>query len=68
MFTAKELEALLKISRKTVYGYVRNGLIPYVKFQSNVRFPKAEILQWIEAQSFRPQPQGLVRGGKRDAA
>ncbi len=54
MFTAKELERLLKISVKTIYRYVEQGLIPYVKIQSNVRFPKREILEWIERQSFRP--------------
>ena len=56
MFTAKELEALLKIDVKTIYGYVQRGLIPHVRIQSNVRFPKQEILDWIEKQSFRPRP------------
>jgi excisionase family DNA binding protein len=58
MLTAKELENMLKISVKTIYGYVQRGLIPYVKIQSNVRFPKEAILQWIEEQSYEP---GMVR-------
>ncbi|HEX2710621.1 MAG TPA: helix-turn-helix domain-containing protein [Candidatus Acidoferrales bacterium] len=56
MLTAKELEAILKISVKTIYSYVRRGLIPYVRIQSNVRFLKREIFQWIEKQSYRPSP------------
>jgi predicted site-specific integrase-resolvase len=36
--TAKDLEAVLKIDAKTIYSYVRRGLIPYVRIQRNVRF------------------------------
>lgn len=54
MLTAKELEAMLKINVKTIYGYVQRGLIPYVRIQSNLRFPKQAILEWIEEQSYRP--------------
>jgi len=55
LLTARDLEAILKISMKTIYGYVQRGLIPYVKIQSNVRFPKNEILIWIQDQSYRPK-------------
>lgn len=58
--TAKDLEAVLKIDAKTIYSYVQRGLIPYVKIQSNVRFSKREILDWIEKHSYRP-PQGRNR-------
>ncbi len=54
MFTAKELEQILKISVKTIYRYVQQGLIPYVRMQSNVRFPKQQIQKWIERQSYQP--------------
>ncbi|SPE25892.1 Excisionase family DNA binding domain-containing protein (modular protein) [Acidobacteriia bacterium SbA2] len=55
LMTARDLEAMLKIDVKTIYSYVQRGLIPYVKIQSNVRFPKQEILNWIEQQSHRPR-------------
>ena len=51
MLTARDLEAILKIDVKTIYGYVHRGLIPYVKIQSNVRFCKREILEWIDSRS-----------------
>lgn len=56
LLTAKELHGFLKISVKTIYGYVERGLIPYVRIQSNVRFPKRRILKWIEGQSYEPRP------------
>jgi excisionase family DNA binding protein len=58
LLTARELESMLKISTKTIYAYVQRGLIPYVKIQSNVRFPKSEILTWIKGQSYRPRTMG----------
>jgi len=64
MLTAKDLEALLKIDVKTIYAYVQKGLIPYVRIQSNVRFRREEILDWIERQSYRPQ-SGNANGAKR---
>ncbi len=55
MLTAKDLESLLKIDVKTIYAYVRQGLIPYVRIQSNIRFDKREILNWIEKRTFVPR-------------
>ena len=45
----------LGIDVKTIYMYVQKGLIPYVRIQSNVRFIREEILDWIEKQSYRPR-------------
>lgn len=59
MLTARDLEALLKIDVKTIYGYVQKGLIPYVKIQSNVRFRRDDIADWIE--SLRCVPRATAR-------
>ena len=56
MLTAKDLQALLKIDVKTIYGYGQRGLIPYVRIQSNVRFLKSEIVKWIEECRFQTRP------------
>ena len=53
--TAKDLEALLQIDRKTIYSYVERGLIPYVRIESNLRFAKHQILEWLEERSFQPR-------------
>jgi predicted DNA-binding transcriptional regulator AlpA len=60
MWTAKELEGLLKIDIKTIYGYVQRGLIPYVRVQSNVRFPKSAIRLWLKQNTFMPRSIGRL--------
>ena len=47
LLTAKEVEELLKIDVKTIYGYVQKGLIPYVRIQSNLRFVKSDVVAWL---------------------
>jgi hypothetical protein len=54
MLTAKDLQTMLRIDVKTIYSYARRGLIPYVRIQRNLRFPKKQIIEWIERQSFQP--------------
>jgi predicted DNA-binding transcriptional regulator AlpA len=56
LMTAKDLEALLKIDVKTIYSYVQRGLIPYVRIQSNVRFVRRQIFDWIGERNYRPRP------------
>lgn len=51
ILTAKELEGFLRIDVKTIYGYVQRGLIPYIRIQSNLRFRKQDVLDWIAGQS-----------------
>ena len=55
MLTARDFEAILQIDRKTIYSYAQRGLIPYVRIQSNLRFRRAEINDWIEKHSYRPK-------------
>ena len=55
LLTAKELEELLKIDVKTIYSYVQRGLIPYVRIESNVRFPRHQIIEWIEDRNYKPR-------------
>ena len=53
LLTARELESLLRIDVKTIYSYVQRGLIPYVRIQSNVRFVRSQILDWILGHNHR---------------
>jgi len=48
------LEALLRIDVKTIYTYAQKGLIPCVRIQSNLRFNRKKIFDWIDQQSFQP--------------
>ena len=45
MLTAKDLEGLLQIDRKTIYAYVQKGLIPHSRIESNVRFSNHQVQQ-----------------------
>jgi excisionase family DNA binding protein len=54
LLTAKDLEGLLQIDRKTIYAYADKGLIPYTRIESNIRFPKHQVLEWLEERSFQP--------------
>ena len=64
MLTAKDLEALLQIDRKTIYSYAERGLIPYVRIESNLRFSKHQVQRWLEERSFHPRPVN-GKGAKR---
>ena len=55
LLTAKEVEKMLAISVKTIYSYVQRGIIPHLRIQSNVRFLRSEILDWIAERRFRPK-------------
>lgn len=66
ILTARELEELLRIDVKTIYGYVQRGLIPYVRIQSNLRFRKQEVLDWIASQSYSPPPAGHGQRNKHE--
>jgi excisionase family DNA binding protein len=64
MLTAKDLEALLQIDRKTIYAYVQRGIIPHSRIESNVRFSKHQVQRWLEERSFQPRPVN-GKGAKR---
>ncbi len=55
MLTARDLEGILQIDRKTVYSHAKRGLIPYVRIESSLRFPKHRILEWLEERAFEPR-------------
>ncbi len=63
ILTAKELEAWLRIDVKTIYAYVQRGIIPYMRIESNVRFSKHQVLEWLRERTFQPRP--VNRNGAR---
>jgi excisionase family DNA binding protein len=63
--TAQEVGALLQIDVKTIYRYVQRGLIPYIRIQSNLRFRKREVLEWIAHQSHPKRTAMSVARGFR---
>lgn len=49
ILTAKEVAALLKISKRQVYELAKQeeNPIPSVRIPTSVRFPKAEVERWL---------------------
>jgi predicted DNA-binding transcriptional regulator AlpA len=64
MLTAKEVEAWLRINRKTVYAYVQKRLIPHVRLEGNVRFPALELQHWVVRNSRLPRKMRTRRIGQ----
>jgi excisionase family DNA binding protein len=56
ILTARELEAFLRIDVKTIYSYVQRGLIPHMRIESNVRFSKHQVLEWLRQRTFQSRP------------
>ena len=66
LLTVKQLAGILAVSEKTVYAWVAEGAVPYIKLGSAVRFRPAAIREWLGRREFRPpelQRDGRRRGG-----
>lgn len=50
----KELSKLLGISDKTVYGWVHQKRIPFVKLGGVLRFDMEDIEKWIQKNKVQP--------------
>lgn len=61
LMTAKELEAVIRRDKKTLYNDAKRGLIPYIRIQSSILFPKTQIIAWLTEQNYRPR--GPMNGG-----
>ena len=46
--TTEELATLLKIPKLTVYKWVSQRKIPYVKVGKHLRFKRSEIEEWLK--------------------
>lgn len=54
LLTVPEVEAWLRINRKTLYAYVKKKLIPHTRMHGNIRFPAKELQQWVNSHSHVP--------------
>jgi excisionase family DNA binding protein len=55
LMTAKELAEVLRVAIKTIFGWVAQGKVPYVRVNGALRFPKGPIIVWLEAESWLGQ-------------
>lgn len=61
--TIGELSQLLKISKRTIYGWVRNNDIPYLKLGGCIRFKLKAIESWLMKKSNAGRTKGKVEIG-----
>ncbi len=54
LLTALELGAILRMSRKALYAYASRNIIPQVRIESNIRFPKQQVLDWVADRLYQP--------------
>jgi excisionase family DNA binding protein len=69
LLSVKELAILLGVHRVTIYDWVSQRMIPFVKVGARTMFDPREIERWLRERSF-PEGGGrrewaIRRGGKR---
>ena len=70
ILTAKEVAAILKLNKITVYKYANEGMIPGVRIGNRWRFDRAQIEELMDGSrpaSSRVIPIGLHRAGVKAA-
>lgn len=53
LLTINQIAQLLGVSGKTVYRYVHEHYIPFVKLQHLVRFRESEVAEWLEKKNHK---------------
>jgi excisionase family DNA binding protein len=48
LLTVPDVAALLRLTRKGIYGLVETRRIPHVRVGNRVRFIRADVLRWLE--------------------
>jgi excisionase family DNA binding protein len=48
LLTIRELSKILKINKSTLYQWVNEGKIPYIRMGGIIRFRKNDIVKWLD--------------------
>ncbi len=55
--TVRDVSALLKVSEKTVYRWINEGLVPAYRLNDQYRFNRAELLEWATSRRLNISPE-----------
>lgn len=58
--TVKDAARLLAVSEKTIYRWIRQGLMPGMRIGSSYRFNRAELLAWATSRRMGLSPSALT--------
>jgi len=54
-YTPAEIARDMKVTRGAVYGWIKDGRIPYVRIKGTVRIPQKEFDKLREQKTIRPK-------------
>lgn len=60
LYTVDEMMSRLKVSRETMYNWMKAGIIPYVQISGKRRFVASQVMRAIKMMQQR-QAQGTIR-------
>jgi len=58
--SVKEISGLLNVAEKTIYRWIKQGIIPVYRINGQNRFNRAEILEWATSKRIPVSPQLMV--------
>jgi PTS system nitrogen regulatory IIA component len=54
--SVKDAAGILNVSEKTIYRWIKAGTIPYYRVNEQIRFNRAELLEWATSQRVQISP------------
>jgi PTS system nitrogen regulatory IIA component len=54
--SVKDAANILNVSEKTIYRWIKSGSIPYYRINEQIRFNRAELLEWATSQRVQISP------------
>jgi PTS system nitrogen regulatory IIA component len=54
--SVKDAARILTVSEKTIYRWIKSGSIPYYRINEQIRFNRAELLEWATSQRVQISP------------
>jgi excisionase family DNA binding protein len=61
LLRAGEAAEMLGVGRSTIYELANRGLIPTIRVGQALRFPRQQLVQWIDKQLEETHPQNALR-------
>lgn len=66
VYTLAEIAGMLKITRRTLYTYVKAGILPATKFGKSWRVSEADLKAFMEKGAQAPTADGKKKEGKKE--
>ncbi len=68
LVSIKEVSTFLMVKPSTIYSWVHNGTIPFIKLNGLLRFDMDEVQEWVKASKVRSPnvPKSLKKSSNLD--